>query len=106
VFPLPISPPTSVAPQDVVELPAAVEQRLFRAIEPEHREEALGGNGPDPIGLATRWRFRAEEQIDRSVGVAVEARQERPARCWSVSIMLRVRLSRSSATAPLDVLRP
>src|SRR5262245_24288486 len=54
---------------DVAGLPALVDRRLGRAVEPKNREEALARDGAHPVALLAGGCCRAQVEIGRAVGI-------------------------------------
>src|SRR5262245_50578618 len=80
----PVTPDAGVAARsahlfDVARLPALVDRRLRRAVEPQDGEVAFAGNGSQPVPFLAARRFWTEIQVGRAVGVrhGLVARAER-----------------------------
>src|SRR5262249_9306654 len=71
--------PGSLNLLDVAGLPALVDRRLGRAIEPQNREIALGRHGREPVAFLAFRRLWTEVDVGRSVGARrrLVARAER-----------------------------
>ena len=54
---------------EVPGLPALVDRRLRRSVEPEDDEVSLAGHGGEPVSLLARGCFRPEIELRAPVGV-------------------------------------
>src|SRR5215831_19663705 len=64
---------------DIAWLPALVDRRFSRTVEPQNREIAFAWHRSQPVALLARGRFWAEIQLSRAIGVRrrLVARAER-----------------------------